>query len=535
MATALGIYIDNDLIKYSKVSSNRDKLKIESYGVKYTTDIVGGINQIIEETNSQKLPIVVNAVDEDYHYFDIFAKLNEKDFEKSINLQFEEVTSESTVNKNLLQTGYFISPSQKSSEKLHVLHVSQYITAMETRANLFKTNKPVAQMPIAVSISNLVNNITPSLILNLENETELTGIIDKKVYEVKTLRSGISNIISQINHIENSISKSHEVLKNTVVPISESDNLNMAENEYIPAILVELNQLVDEVKEFLQSTSTNYRKIYVTGTGATISNLELLLSESLPGIEVEILKPFFLSTSSLNVPLKEYIDVNSATALALEELGFSRPTLSFKTGSTSRASSLNFNMDIKDINFGDMAENIKEGFRSDISTFENFSIRLALTSLIVLILFSAVSIMLVKSNKEKLKETDAILAQSRESVTKISQDIQNVKTKTEEYVVLLNKMEEGKSTTPSTTSFIRKDALPNFLNQIAHLIPVRAKVTDIKEDKSHITMTLESTKYEQLGYFVGLLENEKVLTKIKTNTSQKEGNVVKLIVEGDLP
>lgn len=39
MATALGIYIENNLIKYSKVSSSRDKIKIESYGVKYSNNI----------------------------------------------------------------------------------------------------------------------------------------------------------------------------------------------------------------------------------------------------------------------------------------------------------------------------------------------------------------------------------------------------------------------------------------------------------------------------------------------------------------
>ena len=535
MAVALGVYIENELIKYSKVSSNKNKIKIESYGVKYTTDTVGGIKQIIEETNSSKIPIVVNSADENYNYFDIFAKLNAKDYEKSIDLQFEELSSEGTINKNLLETGYMYTINPVDAEKLHVVHVSQYITAMDTRANLFKTTKPSSQMPIGVSITNLVNDIAPHLILNLEEETELTSVSEKKVYEVKKLKNGISTIIRHINNVENSISKSYEVLKNTVVPISESDNLNMENNEFIPTILVELNEVIEEIKKYLEITPLRIKKLFITGTGATISNIDLLFKESLPGIEVAILKPFFLPASSLNVSIKDYIDVNSATALALEELGFEKETLSFKTGGSRRKTKINLNMDLKDIDIANVGANIKDSFRAEISTIEGFLIRLGLTSLIILILFIAVSIMLAKANKEKMSETDFVLTKSQESLNKIDQDIAKVKSKTDEYIALLDKMGNGNDSNTTSAAFIRKDALPNFLNRLAHLIPVRVKVTDIKEEKSHITMTVESGKYEQLGYFVGLLENEGVLRKIKTSTSQKEGSVVKVVIEGDLP
>lgn len=533
MATALGIYIENNLIKYSKVVSNKDKLYIEAYGVKYSSDVSSTINQIIAETNSFKMPIVVNSVDQDFHYFDIFSKLNEKDFEKSINLQFEEITTESSVNKNLLRTGYVINKKPGDSERLHVLHVSQYITAMDTRANLFKEDKPTIQIPVSLSVTNLTNDLVPHLILNLEEKTELTAVLDRKPYEVKIFKNGITQMINQINVIENSISKSYEVLKNTVVPISESDKLNMEDNEHIPLILIELNEVIDELKKYLENTNLGIKKLYLTGTGATISNIELLFKESLPEIEVEILRPFFLSTSSLNIPIKEYIDVNSATALAMEELGFAKDTLSFKDN--TKKSGINLNVDIKDIDFSNVGENIKESFKAKISPFEGFFIRLGLTSLIILIFFIAVSIVLAKTNFTKLIETGLTLTASEQSVQKIEKDISNVKSKIDEYKALLTKMEEGSSGIGTSAAFIHKDALPNFLNQIAHLIPVRAKVTEIKEDKSHITMTIESQKYEQLGYFVGLLENEGVLMKIKTSTSQKEGNVVTLVIEGDLP
>ncbi len=534
MGTALGIYVEKNLIKYSKVFSNRNKYYIEAYGVKYTNKVSEGIEQIVRETNSEKIPIVVNAVDQDYSYFDIFSKLNERDYEKSIDLQFEELASESSINKNLLQTGYTISKNPVDSERLHVIHASQYLTAMDTRANLFKTNKPSAQMPIGISVTNLVKDKGSYIILNLEEKTELTSTIDGEVFEVKQLQHNTGAIINQINHIENSIPKSYEVLKNTIVPISESDNLNMEENTYIPVILMELNEIINEVKSYIKDSPLNIKKIYLTGTGASVSNIELLFSESILGLDVEILKPFFLDTTSLNLSIKEYVDVNSASALALEELGFDSKTMSFKSNYAKKAS-INLNMDLKDIDFSQLGDNIKDSFVQEIQPFESFAIRFSLTSIIILILFISISIMLTKSNSEKLIETQKLFIESQQAVGRINTDIGKVKAKIEEYNALLSKMDEGSSGNKNNASYIRKDALPNFLNQVAHHIPVRVKVTDIKEEGSHVTMTIESEKYEQLGFFVGLLETNGVLMKIKTSTSQKAGNLVTLVVEGDLP
>ena len=38
MANCLGLYIENNLIKYAKVSKEHEKLKVESVGVKFYDD-----------------------------------------------------------------------------------------------------------------------------------------------------------------------------------------------------------------------------------------------------------------------------------------------------------------------------------------------------------------------------------------------------------------------------------------------------------------------------------------------------------------
>ena len=89
MQKCLGIYIEENLIKYAKVSKERDNTKIESFGVRFFQDLAEEIDKIVEETYSFNTPISVNLSNEKYLYFDIFALLNKKDIEKTIQTEFE--------------------------------------------------------------------------------------------------------------------------------------------------------------------------------------------------------------------------------------------------------------------------------------------------------------------------------------------------------------------------------------------------------------------------------------------------------------
>ena len=48
MASCLGLYIDEHLIKYAKVSKDRDNFKVESFGVKFYEKIEDAV--VVEET-----------------------------------------------------------------------------------------------------------------------------------------------------------------------------------------------------------------------------------------------------------------------------------------------------------------------------------------------------------------------------------------------------------------------------------------------------------------------------------------------------
>ena len=94
MANCLGLYVESNIIKYAKVSKDHDKLKVETFGVKFYDNLEKAINQIIDETFSYKTPISINLSEEIYNYFDMFALLSNKDLSKAIKTEFEMYCSD---------------------------------------------------------------------------------------------------------------------------------------------------------------------------------------------------------------------------------------------------------------------------------------------------------------------------------------------------------------------------------------------------------------------------------------------------------
>ena len=79
MQKCLGIYVENNLIKYAKVSKERDDVKIESFGIRFFQDINEEIRKIVEETYSFSTPICMNLANEkssDTSTFTIFIPPN---------------------------------------------------------------------------------------------------------------------------------------------------------------------------------------------------------------------------------------------------------------------------------------------------------------------------------------------------------------------------------------------------------------------------------------------------------------------------
>ena len=103
MASCLGLYIENNLIKYAKVSKEKDEKKVEAFGIKFYDKIEEGIKQVIEETYSYKIPICINVSGENYQYFDMFSLLSKSDLDKAIKTEFEAFCAEKVLAQMFLK------------------------------------------------------------------------------------------------------------------------------------------------------------------------------------------------------------------------------------------------------------------------------------------------------------------------------------------------------------------------------------------------------------------------------------------------
>ena len=83
-ASCLGLYIEEHLIKYAKVSKDRNRIKVEAFGIKFYDKIGPAIDQVVQETYSQRTPISINLSEEMYNYFDMFALLTKMTYKKRL-------------------------------------------------------------------------------------------------------------------------------------------------------------------------------------------------------------------------------------------------------------------------------------------------------------------------------------------------------------------------------------------------------------------------------------------------------------------
>lgn len=539
MASCLGLYIENNLIKYAKVSKEKDNIKVESFGTKFYDNIETAIKQIIEETYSYKTPISINTSEEIYNYFDMFALLNKKDLEKAIKMEFETYCGEKNYNPNVFETRYAIVPNPEQNDKLKVIHVSENKIELNKKIQQFNAYKLFNISPISMSIFNIAN-LEPrenSLIINIEEKTTITTIIEQKIYDVKILDKGSRDFLDRINIKENSYAKSYELCKNTTIYTSEGKELTEGDTNYLEDIMPTLYEIVGNVRKTINENVEKISKVYITGTAALINNIDLYFEEYLEEIKCEILKPKFVKPTP-DINLKDYLEVNSAISLALTALGEGITGMNFKKLSFSEKLPDFFKLDLspeKDPTEKKYTGNLLTmDFGQPLDQTEKGLVRIAVSLLILLVLYSTFSILLKNQMDKKTQETNDFISNTKTQISSANADNEKMKTKISEYTTKINNLEEvnEKLTNKNKT----KKAIPNLLNQLMYVMPEEVQLTSITNTTdTHIEIQAQSTKYEQLGYLKASIQTEVILTNVISTTGQKDNNIVVIKIEGDLP
>ena len=539
MSNCLGLYIEENLIKYAKVSKDHDNLKVESFGVKFYEKLGPAINQVIEETYSQKTPISINLSEEMYNYFDMFALLSKNDLQKAIKTEFDSFCADKGYNPNVFESRYAVVDYPNDKEKIKVIHIAENKIELNKNSQLFENYRLMNISPISMSIANLLNTEEKqnALIVNIENETTITTILDNKIYNIDKMEQGASEFLSKINLKENSYSKSYEICKNTTIYTSEGRDLQEEQSNYLEDIMPTLYNIVTEIRKIINTSTEKINKIYITGTASLINNVDLYFQEYLDDMDCEILRPYFIE-GTRDISIKDYIEVNSAISLAMMGLGegisgmnFRKATFADKIPSWLKIE-VNPEKTKKEKKY--LGGLLTWDLGQKLDKTEIGLIRIASSLLILVIIYSCFSALLANQIDAKEQEANESIASTNQQIQLANSDNEQIKTKTNEYTTMIENLQEANNRLSDRNR--TRNAIPNLLNQIMSIIPASVQLTSIENTTdTHIVINAQSDKYEQLGYLVAKMKNDVVLTNVISTAGQKDNNVVTVKIEGDLP
>lgn len=542
MTSCLGLYVESNIIKYAKISKDRDNLKVESFGLKFYDKLGEAIKQIISETYSFKVPVSINLADEVYNYFYMFSMLNKKDLKKAIETEYESYCTEKGLNKNAVDTRYALVNSLSDKDRVKVIHVAANKNNLNAIEQQLAENKIAAISPIGMTIANIAKmkqkeNIA---IINMEDKTTITIIVNQKVYSVDTIENGTSEVLDSINAKENSYSKAYEICKNSTIYTMEGQELQDTENEYLDNIMPTLYKIAEKSQKVIENSAIDIDRIYITGTLSVVNNIDLYFQEFFNTEKCEILRPFFIK-DTIKVNIKDYIEVNSAIAMALQGLGYGVKDMNFKKHSLTDNLPEWMTVDIGSPNANSKIGNgLKDFFATDwkakLDTTERWLLRVAAGFLILVLLYTGFTIVMNNQYEGKSREADAVKSDTMLKIAKVDADINAVKAKTNQYLQLADNL---RSTSQKIQDDQRnKNAITTMLSEIMFIIPKEVQLTSVENTTgSHIVINAQAERYEQLGYFKVKIANENILKAdtVVSTMGTKDGDMVKIVIEGDLP
>lgn len=540
MQECLGISITDKLIRYAKVQKNNNLIKVTASGIKFYDNLQTSINQIVAETDSDKIPISLNTKNEKYYYFNIFNLTNKSYAEKAISTEFESFCTENHINKNAYEGKYIYTRSTDNPDQSKVIYIYDGKNDINERESYFQNKKIESMTPITTTLPNLlkVEKNKNILIVNLEDNTTITSILNQSIYNVDILPEGMGEILDKINQKENSYSKSYEVCKNTTIYTMETTLDNTNNSEYLQYIIPTLYKITQEI----QRIKENYKKIdeiYLTGMGTVINNIDLYFKDYFKDAKVEILKPFFID-SQVNINVKDIIEVNPAIALALQGMGAGIKNLNFMQSNWKETLRVLLTSDLKIVKMPKSSFKLNLSLKGALDNMERIMIMDCVMLLIIIGIYCTGSTILKNQINEKINEAQSVVQDTTNQINLANSDDSKITSKTADYQKYKTNLQNTSSAIEAKNS--RKNQITTLLNQIVYIIPKEVQLTEIKNTEAnsgnntteHITIYAQSSKYEQLAYFKAQLKSKNILNNITSTEGSKDGETIKIAIEGDL-
>lgn len=555
MQNCLGIYIENNLIKYAKVSKDRDTFKVDAFGIRFFDNLNEAIKKIVEETYSFTTPISINLANEQYLYYDIFALLSKNDIQKTVETEFETFCDENKYNQKAFETRYALVSNVQNKERIKAIQVIVNKIELNKQKQYLEKHNLSGILPIGTAIASITRfekkeNV---LIVNMEEKTTITTIYDRQIYNVETIDHGSQEVLEKINRTENSMSKAYEICKGTTIYTANVID-DAKEQPHLEDIIPTLYQISQKIKEIVDESPVKISTVYLTGTLSVINNVDLYFQEFLPSADCKILKPSIVELNVTQINIKDYIEVNSAISLAMQSLGEGMQSLNFRKPNFMDQVKQLLNADVsmgkkKDkpakeekgkgkasklagklpkISLGNMS------MTGSLDKTEVMLIRVLIAIILINIIFVAFSKVLYGQMDKKQKDVEGLISSENAQIGKINTDINSLNTKNTKYTSLT---EELKAINDKISNIAEmKNSIPNLLNQIMYTIPEGVQLTSIQNTTGKkISIIAQASDYDQLGYFIAKIKVSGILNNAVSSSSQKSGDVVTVTIEGELP
>jgi len=160
-------------------------------------------------------------------------------------------------------------------------------------------------------------------------------------------------------------------------------------------------------------------------------------------------------------------------------------------------------------------------------------IRGAVAVFLIFIIYFVISLMLTNGITKKTNEIANVKVEVNNQINLAKGDLTKLQSRVTAYRTMRTNLEQISEKVAE--NYRAKNAIPNLLYHIMNIIPVNVQITSIENvaDK-HIVINAQTTNYEYLAYFTAGLKNGGILTNVVSGTAQKDGDVIKVTIEGDL-
>ena len=168
---------------------------------------------------------------------------------------------------------------------------------------------------------------------------------------------------------------------------------------------------------------------------------------------------------------------------------------------------------------------------------ERWLLRGAAGVLILTLVYSSFSIYLNNRITNKISEAQEVSNYTDTQIASVQSDINIVKEKSNKYQEMKDNLTNINDRIKEDISF--KFSIPNLLISVMDIIPEDVQITDIENtttnNNRHIVIRAQSKYYDELGYFKAKLKEEGILKEVVSTQGEKQGEFVKIVIEGDLP